>query len=93
MTIYQERDYYFQMECGERLLASAETYYEEQNIKCAIKAFYDASLCFELAKELAKNGDIMLLLQAKDKEYYCLEKIDELETFKSTPNWDAEREI
>lgn len=83
MTIYQERDYNSYIENGKTLLQTAENYYEEKCFGAAIKSYYRASLNFEMAKEIAiKAVDVALKIQANELEYYCLEKIDELEQFK-----------
>ena len=84
MTIFEEKQYNLYMENGERLLNMAENYYEEKNLDMAAKAYYHASINFESAKELAKaKADCTLTINAKDKEFYCIEKIDELEIFKN----------
>ena len=85
MTVYEERDYEFYMEKGNNFLDTAEKFYEEKNLSNAIKSFYYASMNFEMAKGIAEKVlDIGLQLNAKDKEFYCLEKIDELQQFKNT---------
>lgn len=83
MNISQERDFNQMMENGNNFLAQAETFYEEGKISVAIKKYYHASMCFEMAKNLAKTfEDFKLKYIAKDREFYCNEKIDELETFR-----------
>ena len=85
MTIYEERDYEFYMEKGNSFLDIAEKFYEENHLSNAIKSFYYASMNYEMAKSIAeKSLDVGLQLNAKDKEFYCLEKIDELQQFKNT---------
>lgn len=92
MTLFAEKEYDTNIEDGERFLNSAEIYYENCELEKAIIAYYHASINFETAKEIAKLGaDVQLTIKAKDKEFYCLEKIDELETFKKTNLDDLSR--
>ena len=84
MTIYEERDYEEYITKGEHFLAMAEFFYEGKKLKLAIRKFYHAEICFEKAHEIASRClDVQLVLTAKEKEYYCLEKIDELEQFRN----------
>ena len=83
MTIYEERDYESQMANGYKFLNEAENLYSEGKLNGAIKKYYNASLAFEIAKEIAiKCVDVNLQVKARDIEFYCNEKIDELEKFK-----------
>ena len=85
MTIFEEKQYDAYMDNGNRMLDMAENYYEEKSLEKASKAYYHAAMNFECAKELARAyGKCDLTINAKDKEFYCLEKIDELATFKNT---------
>lgn len=84
MTIYEERDYEEYISKGEHFLSMAEFFYEGKKLDSAIRKFYHAEICFEKAREIASRClDVQLVLSAKEKEYYCLEKIDELEQFKN----------
>ena len=83
MTIYEEKDYHFSMQNGDKFLDQAETFYSEGKLNLAIKKYYNAAISFEIAKEIAKKGvDVRLEVAAKEKEFYCNEKIDEIEKFK-----------
>lgn len=84
MTLQTEREYNLNIQNGKNILNKAEELYELKNLEDAIQAYYRASICFETAKEIAKlSADCSLTIKAKDLEFYCLEKIDELQTFKN----------
>ena len=70
---------------GDKSKQKAELAYENNNFKEAVKHYYHASLAYEMAKEIAIENiydDITYRISAFDKEYYCLEKLDELKLFR-----------
>lgn len=92
MTLQAEKEYNVNILKGNQFLTKAEELYEQKNLEEAIKCYYHASINYETAKEIANlAADCALLIKAKDKEFYCLEKIDELQTFKNVNENDLIR--
>ena len=77
------QNYIEYLSLGDEFKQKAETAYENNNYTRAVKYYYNASLAYEMAKEIAKEElDVCYRITAGDKEHYCQEKLDELKRFR-----------